>query len=99
MFETLKKYAVFTGRANRSEFWLFFLTAFVLSIPIAFIGVFVGLVGWVLLGIYTLALAIPNISVSVRRLHDTDAQRVVVSNQLHSFRWFGTSHILLLLGD
>jgi len=75
--EALKKYAVFGGRARRKEYWFFALFNIIISIVLAVIdgvtGSFsaeagVGLLG----GIYTLAVLIPGIAVSVRRLHDTD---------------------------
>ena len=75
--EVLKKYALFDGRATRAEYWYFtlfnFLALFVLAIVDSVIGGFnpeagIGLLG----GIYSLAILIPNIAVSVRRLHDTD---------------------------
>ena len=76
-FEVLKKYAVFSGRATRKEYWYFtlfnFLAFFVLTIIDSLIGSFsseagIGLLG----GIYSLAALIPYIAVTVRRLHDTD---------------------------
>ncbi len=75
--EVLKKYAVFDGRARRKEYWFFFLFNIVISIILSVIdgltGSFnpetgVGLLG----GIYTIAVLIPSIAVSVRRLHDTN---------------------------
>ena len=70
-FEVLKKYAVFDGRAHRTEFWLFFLFSFIISL---FLGVIVGLVGslWFITTLYALAVLIPGLAVSVRRLHDTN---------------------------
>ncbi len=70
-FEVLKKYAVFDGRAHRTEFWLFFLFSFIISL---FLGVIVGLVGglWFVTTLYALAVLIPGLAVSVRRLHDTN---------------------------
>ena len=75
--EVLKKYAVFSGRARRKEYWFFFLFNFIISIVLAVIdgvtGSFSPEAGMGLLGgIYTLAVLIPGIAVSVRRLHDTD---------------------------
>jgi uncharacterized membrane protein YhaH (DUF805 family) len=74
--EVLTKYAVFSGRARRKEFWYFFLVNIIASILLmvidAFTGSFNANVGMGLLGgIYTLAVLIPGIAVSVRRLHDT----------------------------
>ena len=74
--EVLKKYAVFNGRARRKEYWYFVLFNTLISIVLAIIdgltGSFSLEVGMGLLGgIYALAVLIPSIAVSVRRLHDT----------------------------
>ncbi len=74
--EVLKQYAVFSGRARRKEYWFFFLfnilIAFVLGVIDGLIGTFtetgVGILGT----LYSLAVFIPGIAVSVRRLHDTN---------------------------
>jgi len=74
--EVLRKYAVFSGRARRKEYWFFVLFNIIVSIVLAvvdnIIGTYdaqngIGLLG----GIYALAVLIPGIAVSVRRLHDT----------------------------
>lgn len=75
--EVLKKYAVFSGRARRKEYWYFTLFNIIISIVLGVIdgvtGSFsaeagIGLLG----GVFTLAVLIPGIAVSVRRLHDTE---------------------------
>lgn len=72
----LKKYAVFSGRSQRAEYWFFFLFNIIISIVLAMLdGMFgtmsaeagMGLLG----GLYTLAVLIPGIAVTIRRLHDT----------------------------
>jgi len=75
--EVLKKYAVFDGRARRKEYWYFFLLNILASIALtgidAMIGTFDAHVGIGLLGgVYILAVLLPGLAVSVRRLHDTD---------------------------
>lgn len=75
--EVLKKYAVFNGRARRKEYWYFILFNIIISIVLAAIdgvtGSFSQEAGMGLLGgIYTLAVLIPGLAVSVRRLHDTE---------------------------
>ncbi len=75
--EVLKKYAVFSGRARRKEYWYFFLFNIIATIILGVIdgvtGSFSPEVGMGLLsGIYTLAVLIPSIAVTIRRLHDTD---------------------------
>jgi len=74
--EVLKKYAVFGGRARRREYWYFALFNILISIALAIIDGVTGTLsaeaGIGLLGaFYALAVLIPGIAVSVRRLHDT----------------------------
>ncbi|RZQ56045.1 DUF805 domain-containing protein [Pseudidiomarina tainanensis] len=73
----LKKYAVFSGRARRSEYWFFVLFNVIIGFVLGFIDGILGLgnpeAGVGVLGtIYSLAVLIPSIAVGVRRLHDTD---------------------------
>ena len=75
--EVLKKYAVFGGRARRKEYWFFALFNMIFALVLAFIDGMVGTfdpeTGYgVLSGIYCLAVLIPGIAVTFRRLHDTD---------------------------
>lgn len=72
----LKKYAVFSGRSRRKEYWFFVLfnifATIALSIVDSFTGSYDPELGVGLLGlIYGLAVLIPSIAVLVRRLHDT----------------------------
>jgi uncharacterized membrane protein YhaH (DUF805 family) len=66
----LKKYAVFSGRARRMEYWMFFLFNFIIAFVLGFIEGLAGGPG-VLGGLYSLAVLLPGLGVSVRRLHDT----------------------------
>jgi len=95
--DTLKnRYAQFSGRASRSEFWYYVLFYVIGSILISFVDSLLGTtytyematshmatdgteiaaatmtqsIGY-LSGIYSLALLIPSIAISIRRLHDT----------------------------
>ena len=61
----LKKYADFTGRARRKEYWMFILIYFIINIVLAVLGLNV------ISMIVGLALLVPSISVAARRLHDT----------------------------
>ena len=66
------KYADFSGRARRSEYWYFFLFNVLVYFVISLLGIF--LQQWlinVLSGIYSFAVLIPTLAVSWRRLHDT----------------------------
>lgn len=56
-----KKYATFQGRANRSEYWFFYL----FNVLVCFLA-WIPILGWLIM----LAIIIPTISVAVRRLHD-----------------------------
>jgi uncharacterized membrane protein YhaH (DUF805 family) len=64
------KYANFKGRASRSEFWFFYLflvIGYAISISTMFISIKL-FIGTIL--IFSLAMIIPSIAVTVRRLHD-----------------------------
>ncbi len=73
----LKKYATFSGRARRKEYWFFVLFYVLISIVATVIdsmtGSFDPTMGMGMLGLLVaLALLIPSLAVAVRRLHDTD---------------------------
>ena len=61
------KYADFTGRARRSEFWFWSLFTFIVVVLLCCIPV----IGWILLPIAGIAFIIPSLAVGARRLHDT----------------------------
>ena len=63
------KYALFTGRARRSEYWYFTLFNIIVSLGLGMIDAFTG-IGF-LSALYSLAVIIPSIAVGIRRLHDT----------------------------
>lgn len=70
-----KKYAVFSGRARRKEYWFFALFNIIISLALTFIDSQTGSLDeagdiGVLGTIYGLLVFIPSIAVSVRRLHD-----------------------------
>ncbi len=73
----LKKYATFSGRAQRAEYWYFALFSTLIAIVLSILGGFIpigeqGSAGFWLIVIYYLFIIIPSISVTVRRLHDTN---------------------------
>jgi uncharacterized membrane protein YhaH (DUF805 family) len=82
--KVLKQYADFSGRARRTEFWMFVLINFLVSIVLGIIDSLIGtatVVGGsgmvsfspgLLGGIYSLAVLVPSLAVGCRRLHDTD---------------------------
>ena len=61
----LKKYADFTGRSRRQEYWMFVLIYMIINIVLAVLGMDI------ISGIVGLALLVPSISIGARRLHDT----------------------------
>ena len=66
----LGKYADFSGRARRSEYW-FWTLAVMLGYVVALILVAIAKPFLYLLVIAYLAILVPSLAVSVRRLHDT----------------------------
>ena len=70
--EVLKKYAVFSGRAHRKEYWFFFLANVLIMLALSLLAEMsgAGLIR-ILYTLYWLAVLVPSIAVGVRRLHDT----------------------------
>ena len=80
-----KKFAQFSGRSRRKEYWMFFLYNTLISAALWILGLVfrqvgmgviipnsgIGLIFFVLYFAYLLAILIPCLAVSVRRLHDT----------------------------
>ncbi|HOI27311.1 MAG TPA: DUF805 domain-containing protein [Paludibacteraceae bacterium] len=66
----LKNYATFNGRARRKEYWMF--TLFNLIITLVLMGIDIALQLGYLQIIYAVAVLLPSLAVSVRRLHDTN---------------------------
>jgi len=73
--EPFKKYATFTGRSRRKEFWQFVLFVFLVQVVLGVLdrmtgtyseGAEFGFLG----GAFSLFVLIPSIAVTVRRLHD-----------------------------
>lgn len=64
------KYATFSGRARRSEFWWFFLFSILGSIVAAIIDAAIGSEMGAVGNIFSLALFLPSLAVGSRRLHD-----------------------------
>lgn len=81
----LKRYADFSGRSRRKEYWMFALLVVVVSMVLAFVGIALGhgmatgsgipmAAGPMMLvfGLFVLAIIIPSFAVQVRRFHDQD---------------------------
>jgi uncharacterized membrane protein YhaH (DUF805 family) len=73
--EVMKKYAVFSGRARRQEYWMFVLSNVII---VLFLSIIDGIDGSdsegsrsTLTTLYGLAILIPSLAVGVRRLHDS----------------------------
>ena len=62
-------YANFNGRARRKEYWMFFLFNMLFSFVVAIVDYILGTFPLIYL-VYSLAMVIPGIAVSIRRLHD-----------------------------
>ncbi|OYW39782.1 MAG: hypothetical protein B7Z35_03200 [Hydrogenophilales bacterium 12-61-10] len=72
----LKQYAVFKGRARRKEYWFFILFNLIASLVLTGVDFMTGSLDaelgmGLLSGLYSLAVLIPSLAVTVRRLHDT----------------------------
>jgi uncharacterized membrane protein YhaH (DUF805 family) len=69
--DVIKNYAGFSGRATRTEFWMFVLINFIIGVIIDLLDHLLGLdnlpiISW----LYSLAILVPTLAVGARRLHD-----------------------------
>jgi len=70
-FATFKKYVVFSGRANRKEYWTFFLINLAIVFALTVLeNAITGTEQAAVAGLFSLIVLLPAIAVSVRRLHD-----------------------------
>src|SRR5262249_59912073 len=77
----LKRYAEFTGRSRRKEYWMFVLLTLGIGIVTNFSDRIAGMNGMIagpygtygpITAVVGLGLLVPSIAVGIRRLHDTD---------------------------
>ena len=73
MMMPLKRYAEFSGRSRRKEFWSFWLATLIAGVIAGVIDGILGLTGFISLRILVqLAILVPSIAVAIRRMHDQD---------------------------
>ncbi|PUV23048.1 DUF805 domain-containing protein [Sphingobacterium athyrii] len=72
-------YANFEGRARRKEYWMFVLAVFVLFFALGIVGGILSVISdtlgslfYGIMGLAYLAILVPALAVTVRRLHDTN---------------------------
>ena len=74
----LKRYAEFTGRSRRKEYWMFMLLSIGIYIAASILDRIAGMNGMIagrygpIMALVALGLLVPSIAVSIRRLHDSD---------------------------
>ena len=75
----LAKYADFSGRATRSEYWwfylafiLFYIAGLVLAGILSSISETLGMIGFGIVALGALGFLLPSLAAGVRRLHDVD---------------------------
>ena len=68
--KVLREYVGFSGRARRKEYWMFFLFNMIASLILSVVEYYAGLPSF-LSGLYSLAVLLPSLAVTFRRLHDT----------------------------
>jgi uncharacterized membrane protein YhaH (DUF805 family) len=68
--KVLKNYVGFQGRARRKEYWMFFLFNIIICLVLSLLQLILH-IHPLLTELYSLAILLPSLAVSVRRLHDT----------------------------
>ena len=102
---TYAKYATFSGRATRSEFWFFVLfyytTIFLLTFSLFFLEMNKILM-WIMYA-FSLGSLLPYLGVAIRRLHDSNKSAwyvllpIVPSivSRIEGFEWFGIISLVI----
>jgi uncharacterized membrane protein YhaH (DUF805 family) len=68
----LKNYVGFSGRARRTEYWMFALVNVIILVVLAILAVITkSFFFWLLYALYALAVLVPGIAVAWRRMQDT----------------------------
>ncbi len=67
----LSQYVGFSGRASRSEYWIWWGFLVVLFVAIGATALLFDSTGYIVATVVMLAIFLPNLAVTVRRLHDT----------------------------
>jgi uncharacterized membrane protein YhaH (DUF805 family) len=68
----LRNYLGFSGRARRTEYWMFALFNLIIFLVLAlFAAITRSFFFWLLYGLYALAVLIPSLAVTWRRMQDT----------------------------
>jgi uncharacterized membrane protein YhaH (DUF805 family) len=68
----VQKYAGFSGRATRSEYWWFYLLFMVGYLVLATVTFIINQYFIILLGLFSLFILLPLLAAGVRRLHDVN---------------------------
>lgn len=68
----LRQYCVLSGRASRREYWMFMLVNVIVAVVLGGIQYLLKMDNSLLTVIYNLAVALPALGVTVRRLHDSN---------------------------
>ena len=112
---TYAKYATFSGRATRSEFWFFVLFYYTIVFLLTFSLFFLEMnkiLMWIMYA-FSLGSLLPYLGVAIRRLHDSNKSAwyvllpIVPSivSRLEGLEWFGIVSLVIsillfsLLGD
>lgn len=70
--DVLKKYTTFSGRARRREYWMYTLINTLILVVGSWLLLLIDAnLTIILAGLYMLAVLVPGLAVTVRRLHDT----------------------------
>ncbi len=67
--EFLLRYFDVNGKTDRATFWKMFLVNFILSAIVGVLAV-IPVLGWIISTVYSLAVIIPGVTITIRRLND-----------------------------
>ena len=83
----MRRYAQFSGRASRREYWWFYAVVVAVGLPLHFLAPHLPVVCSTLRLVWNLGVTLPHLAVMSRRLHDSG----------HSFWWGGSCFLTIAL--
>lgn len=92
--KVLKQYVDFKGRARRTEYWMFFLINLIISMILQGVGLYLNSSELMIVGtIYSYAVMLPNIAVSIRRMHDVGKSGWYILIPIYNIVLFATDSV------
>ena len=101
LFEYIKKFATVQGRANRAQYWYSYASVIIVTLLLSILSAipFLGLIFALVSFLFSLAIIIPGITITARRLHDIGLSALwIIWYGIAAFVAMILSYVVIILG-